>query len=194
VVIGDQTEWIPGLAGLTPSSLSATRKFVQTNEFMWFDTNDLLSNGDHMNTTTMLKLFAISLAFIFIIAPVTAGVFGQLDGLIRDKSYTRESTKLSGYIGSSQYSLLEPKFSKPDLGGFADLSIKPKSDLAKIGIIEKDLWQSIPTTGPYCPTCGFNNATKSFGSMFSEEYKSPLKGYFFGGSAAGAGASGGCGC
>jgi len=156
-------------------------------------TNGILQHGDTMKTTSVLKLLAVNLVLIFIIGPAAAGVFDQLDGLIGEKYYSRESTKLSGYISSAQYSLLEPQFAKPDLAVFSDTSVKPRSDLAKTNLIEKDLWQSLPTSGPYCPTCGFNNATKSFGTIFMEEYKSPLSGYFFGGSA-GAGAGGGGGC
>jgi hypothetical protein len=146
-----------------------------------------------MKITTVLKLLAISLVFIFLTGPAAAGVFDQLDGLIQEKYYSRESTRLSGYMSSTQYSLLEPQFAKPDLDVFADTSVKPRSDLAKIDLIEKDLWQSLPTSGPYCPTCGFNNATKSFGSIFTEEYKSPLSKFYFGGAGAG-GAPGGGGC
>lgn len=105
-----------------------------------------------MKITTVLKLVAISLVFIFLTGPAAAGVFDQLDGLIQEKYYSRESTRLSGYMRSAQYSLLEPQFTKPDLDVFTDTSVKPRSDLAKIDLIEKDLWQSLPTSGPNCPT------------------------------------------
>jgi hypothetical protein len=137
----------------------------------------------NMKTTTALKLLVISLAFIFIIGPTTASRYDSL-----------ESAILSGYKSSSGYSLLEPHFEKPDLNVFTDFTVKPKSDLAKFDLFEKDLWQTLPTSGPYCSTCGYNNATKTFGSVFTHDFSSPVSGFFFGGAGGGAGASGGGGC
>jgi hypothetical protein len=131
-----------------------------------------------MKTTTVLKLLAISLVLIFIIGPTTASKY---DSLV--------SAKLSAYTSSSGYTLLEPQIAKPDLDPIADLSLKPKSNQ----VFEKELWQSVPTTGPYCSTCDFNNATRSFVNIFREEYKSTLSKFYFGG-AAGTGGGGGGGC
>jgi hypothetical protein len=146
-----------------------------------------------MKTKMVLTFSAITLFLILITGPTTAGVFDQLDGLIQEKYHSRESVKLSGYMNSSGYSLLEPQFAKPELNAITDFGTNQKSDLIKIDLVEKDLWKSLPTSGPYCPTCGFKNATKSFGSIFTEDYSAPVSGFFFGGSGGGAGPAGG-GC
>jgi hypothetical protein len=143
----------------------------------------MISDGDGMKTSAVLTLSAIILVFIFIIGPAAASKYDS-----------RESAFLLGYKNSSAYSLLEPRLGKPDLAGFTDLSVKSKTDLVKFDLFEKELWQSIPATGPYCTTCGFNNATKAFGSTFTEDYTSPMSGFFFGGGVSGAGAAGGNGC
>ena len=146
-----------------------------------------------MKTTSLTRLFIISLVFILLLGTAEAGVFDQLEGLIQENHYSRESGKISGYFSSSQYSLLEPHLGKPDLDLFTDFSLKPKSDLAKFDVIEKDLWKDIPSSGPYCPSCALGNSTKTFGEVFTENYKSPKAEFFFGGSG-GAGAPGGGGC
>jgi hypothetical protein len=137
-----------------------------------------MSGSDLMKTTTVLKLLAISLILIFSIGPTTASKY---DSLV--------SAKLSAYTSSSRYTLLEPQIAKPDLDLIPDLSLKPKSNR----VFEKDLWQSIPTTGPYSSTCGFNNATRSFVNIIKEEYNSPFSKFYFGGGAGGGGGGGG-GC
>jgi len=145
-----------------------------------------------MKPTTLLRLMVICLFSISLIGSAAAGVFDQLEGRIQDKHFERESTRLSGFMSSPSYSLLEPHFAKPDLAVFS--GGMPKSDMIQIDIHEKSLWKEIPSTGPYCPTCGFDNATTKFGTMFTEDYRSLLpEGFFFGGGG-GAGAPGGGGC
>jgi hypothetical protein len=146
--------------------------------------------GVTMKTTSLLRLMIISLFSISLIGSVAAGVFDQLEGRIQDKHFERESTRLSGFMSSPQYTLLEPKFAKPDLARFSDGM--PKSDMIKIDLFEKNLWREIPAIGPHCPTCGFDNATTKFGSMFTEDYKTLMPNSFFGGGGGGAGAGGGC--
>jgi hypothetical protein len=145
-----------------------------------------------MKTTFALKLAVISLVLIFMTGPAAAGVFDQLEGVVKEKFYSRESGKLSGFMSSPQYSLLEPRITKPNLTPFSDGA--SKSALIQIDVPVKDLWQEIPTTGPNCPTCGFNNATYKFGAVFEEDYKSILPDGFFFGGVGGAGAPGGGGC
>jgi hypothetical protein len=146
-----------------------------------------------MKTTPLLSLMVISLVSISLIGPAAAGVFDQLEGVVREKEFSRETVRLSGFMSSPSYSLLEPRITKPNLtpysgGGFA------KTEMIQIDVPEKDLWRQIPTTGPNCPTCGFKNATYTFGAVFGEDYRSLLpEGFFFGGGG-GAGAPGGGGC
>ena len=141
----------------------------------------------------MHKLLAVTLVFIFIIGPATAGVFDQLEGRIQEKSYSQESMKLLAFKSSDQYSLLEHKFAKPGVNVFADSSLIAKSEIVEFDLFEKNLWEVLPATGPHCSTCGFNNATKSFVSILSEEYKSPMSKFYFGGAGGGGGSAGG-GC
>jgi hypothetical protein len=142
--------------------------------------------------TTILRLMVISLFFISLTGSAAAGVFDQLEPYIKENSYSRESTKLSGFMNSPYYSLVEPRIAKPDLTLFSGGTTK--SEMIQIDMPEKDLWREIPATGPYCPSCGFKNATYTFGAVFGEDYRSLLPdGFFFGGSG-GAGAPGGGGC
>jgi len=148
-----------------------------------------------MKTITAARVLTICLVLIFTIGPAAAGVFDQLiNAAAESQSYLRESGKFTVYMSSDQYSLLESRFAKPNMSLFSDQI--SKSDVIEVDIPEKDLWKSSPVTGPYCPTCGFKNATKSFGSLFTEDYSAYASGkssFFFGGGAGGAPAGGG-GC
>lgn len=153
-----------------------------------------------MKTVPVPKLLAISLAFIFVIGPAAAGVFDQLEGVVQNKTYTRESAKLSGYTSSALYSPLEPHHAKIDLDRFVDNSIQPKAELATFNLFDKNLWQSIPASGPYCSTCASNNATKTWKSVmldnydtaFIKKYKTTTSMFAGGGGAGGAPGGGGC--
>jgi hypothetical protein len=145
-----------------------------------------------MKATTLLSIIVLSLFSISLVGTAAAGVFDQLEGRIQDKHFERESTRLSGFMSSPSYSLLEPRITKPNLTPFSGGITK--TEMIQIDTPEKDLWRQIPATGPYCPTCGFKNATYTFGAVFGEDYRSLLpEGFFFGGGG-GAGAPGGGGC
>ncbi len=146
-----------------------------------------------MKSTSVRMVLAISLVFIFIIGPATAGVFDQLEGSIQEKSYLRESAKVLAFKSSDQYSLLEYKFAK-HVDGFADSSLIAKSDIVEFDLFEKNLWTVLPAAGPHCSSCGFNNATRSFGSVFTEEYKTSLSKFYFGAAGGGGAPGGGGGC
>lgn len=194
---GERTGWRVLVFG-SDLSLSETADFFPhgkkfSGRFNRPSPNRKCSEGDRMKTISLQKLLAFSLVFIFIIGPATAGVFDQLEGRIQEKTYSRESVKLSSFKSSSHYSLLEPKFTKYGLDELAEYIITPKSDIVTVNLFEKDLWQVLPATGPHCSSCGFNNATRSFGSIFMEEYEMPSAKFYFGGSGGG-GAPGGGGC
>lgn len=143
-----------------------------------------------MKITTVVKVVAIGLVLVFIAGPVAAAPVGALESL-GFSTDSRESSKLSAFMSSAQYSLLEGKFAKPNTSVFS--SGIPKSTVIQIDVPQKSLWKDIPSTGPYCPTCSFTNASNKFGAMFTEDYKSQMGGFFFGGGGGGAPAGGG-GC
>lgn len=134
-----------------------------------------------MKTTTILKVFAICLVFVFTMGPpaAAAGVSGK-------------AAIISGYQGSSGYSQIVPSafagMVKPDLDRYIDTRAEPSP---------KTDW----TAGEVCNTCAVRNASKTwqsvmmgdFRSVMKEKYGKDLSGYYFGGGAGGGGAGGG-GC
>ncbi|MDD1707122.1 MAG: hypothetical protein LUO81_02890 [Methanoregulaceae archaeon] len=126
-----------------------------------------------MKTTTALKLLAITLILIFIVGPTTAS------------AATGKAAILEGYKSSSSISSsnnIKPDWAKLDL------------PVATFETYEKDLWQSLPATGPYCSSCAIKNATRAYNSLMKEDYfaYSPLSGFFFGGGGFDGGGGGAC--
>lgn len=136
-----------------------------------------------METTTALKLLAITLVFIFIIGPTTASPKFALTGFESGKSAI-----IAEYKSSSTLSL-SPNL-KPD---WVTSDPKVLFDSAKSDLHEKNLWKAFPDFVPYCSTCAFKNSTENFESMWMQNYESKFKGFYFGGGAAGT-AGGGSGC
>ena len=126
-----------------------------------------------MKTTTALKLLAITLILIFIVGPTTA------------LAATGKAAILEGYKSSSSISSsnnIKPDWAKLDL------------PTATFDVYKKDLWQSLPATGPFCSTCATKNATRAYNTIMSGNLfkNSPLSGFFFGGGGFDGGGGGAC--
>ena len=147
--------------------------------------NKIMVKRDNMKATTVFKLLALTLVFVFIIGPTAATTIES-----------QKSALISGYkMGPSTYA----NSINPDLNVFGNISVikpNPVSDP-----YQTNLWQALPksTTGlpgsdTFCSPCALKNATKTFNSVLTDNYKNYKYSSFYFGASAGAGAGSGGGC
>jgi hypothetical protein len=150
---------------------------AKSDNFMHRYMDYMIVKSDNMKATTVFKLLALTLIFVFIIGPTTAATSGQ-------------EALIAGYIKSSMSN--HANIINPNLSVFTDTSAKP--------IFEKNLSQFV-TAEQGCSKCALKNATKTWNSVLGDQYNSVItaeyskkfSGFYFG-AAAGAPAGGGGGC
>jgi len=155
--------------------------------------------GDNMKTTVM-KLLAMSLVFVFIVVPATVSA-----GTVKD-------TLISQYKNSSAGLFVQPN----QIPDWAEAPVYSGFD--------PGAWKRFPESDQFCSACSVKNATKKWNSLMLEQYTSPdtfpksdktysaamfknaenpwdsvidkkyTNGMFFGGAGGGAGAPSGGGC
>jgi hypothetical protein len=145
--------------------------------------DNIVPKSDNMKATTVFKLLALSL--VSIIGPTTATTYDS-----------GKAALISGYkMGSSTYA----NSINPDLNVFGNISVIKPSPVSDP--YQTDLWQALPKSDTglpgsdtFCSPCALKNATKTFNSVLTDNYKNYKYASFYFGASAGAGASGGSGC
>jgi hypothetical protein len=149
---------------------------AKSDNFMHRYMDYMIVKSDNMKATTVFKLLALTLIFVFIIGPTTAATSGQ-------------EALIAGYIKSSMSTSFGISPIKPST--YNGINLSPDA-------YPKPAWVA---SEKFCSACALKNVTNGensvlmgdYASVLNKQYSKQFTGFFFG-SAAGAPAGGGGGC